>query len=239
MPKAEAQALVAIWINVPRDRREAFRKWHNCEHSTDRLLGPGFRALHRYQAEDDTEHHDVLNIFEGDDLDAFGSDYYLNSLNNPTPWTRESMSFIRDAERAVYELLASSGAAPDFDAPYAYAVRLNSTGEPGADEELIAWYREEHLPRLCGVEGVLRARLYRKFDRLSEVKTAESKIQGTRSDERAYMSYIEMSTLAPLGTEAWTEAAFGTPRSAAMRDKLRDLKRERWWLDFAKWAPEE
>ena len=162
MTAPEHRALVAIWINVPEARREDFRKWHNCEHSTDRVKGPGFQVLHRYNAIDYAEHHDILNIFEGDEAAAFDSEYYLNSLNNPTPWTQETMAFIKDAERAVYRLEASCGGEPDYDAPFAYIVRLNSTGEPGADEELTAWYKEEHLPRLCEVGGVLRGRLFRR-----------------------------------------------------------------------------
>ena len=238
MRAPEHKALTTIRINVPRERREDFRKWHNCEHSTDRMMGPGFQVLHRYNAVDDAEHHDMVIIFEGDSLDAFSSEYYMNSLNNPTPWTRESMKFIKDAERTVYLLQASCGEEPGFDAPYAYTVRLNSTGAPGAGEELAAWYEEEHLPRLCGVPGVLRGRLFKRVDELSSIKTAEQKIQGTGMGDCIYMCYLELDSLDNLGTSLWTEAAFGTPRSEAMRGKLMDLQRERWSLGFTRWTPE-
>lgn len=238
MPAPEHKALAAIWINVPAERYEDFRMWHNCEHSTDRVKGPGFQVLHRYKAAEDGGRHNTLNIFEGDTLEAFGSSYYLDSLNNPTPWTRESMKFIRDAERAVYELKASAGGEPDWDAPFAYTVRLNSAGEPGADEELIAWYAEEHLARLTALPGVLRGRFFQKYEPLTGIRTAESDIQKTAQGERRFLSYIELETLDVLGSDAWLEAAFGTPRSAAMRDKLIGIQRERWWLDFAKWTPE-
>ena len=46
------QALVAIWLNVAPENCEEFRKWHNCEHSTDRMDGPGFRVGYRYNAVD-------------------------------------------------------------------------------------------------------------------------------------------------------------------------------------------
>ena len=36
---------------------------------------------------------------------------------------------------------------------------------------------------------------------------------------------------------AWREAARGTARSAKMVAALRDMERERYWLDFALWAP--
>ena len=48
------QALVAIWISVAAEHMQEFRKWHNCEHSTDRMDGPGFRAGYRYNAVDES-----------------------------------------------------------------------------------------------------------------------------------------------------------------------------------------
>ena len=60
------QALVAIWLNVAPENCEEFRKWHNCEHSTDRMDGPGFRAGYRYNAIDpENANHNVLCTFEG------------------------------------------------------------------------------------------------------------------------------------------------------------------------------
>ena len=79
---------------------------------------------------------------------------------------------------------------------------------------------------------------FRKVDALSNPRTEEQIIQGTRTGDLAYMAYIELERLDNLGTEVWHDAAFGTERSAAMREKLIGLKRERWWLDFSKWTPE-
>ena len=62
------QALVAIWLNVAPENTEEFRKWHNCEHSTDRMDGPGFRVGYRYNAVDENANHNILCTFEGDTL---------------------------------------------------------------------------------------------------------------------------------------------------------------------------
>lgn len=231
----EPQAVTAVWVNVPPEHLEEFREWHNCEHSTDRLEGPGYVALHRYMRAGGNGRHNCLNFFEGEGIEAFDSPYYLQSRNNPTPWTRKCMAYLKDTERSVYRLEASFGGRPRYDAPYVYTVRVNPAWGPGAEEELAAWYREEHLERMCAVEGVLRGRLFRRDERLSNEKTVETEIQDMAGGRLPVLAFYEMATLAPIDTDVWFEAAYGTPRSTAMRAKVAEGVRERWWLDFAKW----
>lgn len=235
----EPQAITIIWSNVPKEHEEEIRKWHNLEHTTERLEGPGYIACRRYNRESGEGRHGRLNIFEGESLAAFDSPYYLQSRNSPTPWTRKSMNLIRDGERSVARLVASRGARPRIEPPYLYTVRFDPA--EGAEEEILAWYREEHLPRLCQVEGLLRGRLYRRADGLSNVKTAETKLhpgkEGMLAGGRAFAALYDMTTLGPIGTDAWREAATGTPRSAATVKKLLNPIREGWWLDFVKYAP--
>ena len=231
----EPQAVTAVWVNAPEPRVEEFRRWHNCEHTTDRLEGPGYRCVHRYRRAGGDGRHEFFILFGGDDLSAFDSPYYMRSRNNPTPWTRKCMAFLRDAERSVCALAASFGERPRYDAPYIYTVRVDPSWGPGAEAELAAWYREEHLARMCAVEGVLRGRLFVRDERLSGEETEETKIQSMAAGRLPLLALYEMSTLGPIDTSAWHEAAYGTPRSAAMREKVAKGVRERWWLDFAKW----
>ena len=235
MSAPEHQAAVAIWINVSPEHREEFRRWHNCEHSTDRLEGPGFRVCYRYNAIDESAHHDILCTFEGDDLAAFESRYYLDSRNNPSPWTRKCMAFIKDAERAVFGLEASLGGRPKYDAPYVYAVSVNPGGGKDAEAEILAWYREEHLPRLCALEGVERGRVFRYAEAATGGPTEEAEIQATRASRRTFLALYDVTGPGIPGSDAWVEAAYGTARSEGMKPMLKDLRRELWWLDFAKW----
>ena len=117
--------------------------------------GPGFRVGYRYNAVDAGAHHNILCTFEGDSLAAFESDYYRESRDNPSPWTQECMAFIKNAERAVYSLEVSIGEPHRYDSPYLYMVSPNPEGEE-LKEEMLAWYREEHLDRLYEVEGMTR-----------------------------------------------------------------------------------
>ncbi len=235
MSLPEAGAITAVWTNVPKEHEDEIRKWHNVEHSTERLEGPGYIACRRYNSEGGDGEHGRLTVFEGVDLATFDSPYYLESRNNPTPWTRKSMGVIRDARRGVYELGVSCGDRPRVEPPFIYTIRFDPAA--GAEEEIIAWYREEHLLRLCALEAVVRARLFRRVEAVSGVKTAETKMQGSQGGQQAFLAFYEMSSLGPVGGEDWKEAASGTPRSAEMRKKLHGPIRESWWWDFVKYAP--
>ena len=228
------QALVAIWLNVDPENKEEFRKWHNCEHSTDRMDGPGFRVGYRYNAVDAGAHHNILCTFEGDSLAAFESDYYRESRDNPSSWTQECMAFIRNAERAVYSLEVSIGEPHRYDSPYLYMVSPNPENEE-LKEEMLAWYREEHLERLYEVQGMTRGRVYQLETAATGGATAEAEIQDTITSARRIIAIYDMEDPAIPATDAWEEAAYGAPRSAAMRPNLKNAVREIWWLDFVKW----
>ncbi|MEE9241508.1 MAG: hypothetical protein V3U53_10020 [bacterium] len=235
MSLPEARAITAIWSSIPKEREEEIRKWHNLEHTTERLEGPGYIACRRYNREGGEGRHARLTVFEGVDLATFNSPYYLESRNNPTPWTRKSMGFIQDARRGVYELAVSLGERPRVEPPYVYTVRFDPA--EGAEDEIAAWHKEEHFPRLCALESVLRARLFRRAEKISDTKTEETKMQGEQEGQQAFLAFFEMSSPGLIGGDAWKEAAAGTGRSAEMLKKLEGPFREIWWWDFVKYAP--
>tara|TARA_B100000315_G_scaffold223719_1_gene228727 strand:+ start:129 stop:848 length:720 start_codon:yes stop_codon:yes gene_type:complete len=236
MSLPEAGAITAVWSNIPKESEDDIRKWHNLEHTAERLEGPGYIACRRYNSEGGRGgRHKRLTVFEGIDLATFDSPYYLESRNNPTSWTQKSMGVIRDARRGVYELAVSCGERPRAEAPYIYTVR--SDPAEGAEEDLIAWYEEEHFPRLCALEPVLRARLFRRAEKVSDIKTAETRMQGKQDGQQAFLAFLVMSSPDILGGDAWKEASAGTERSAEMLGKLEDLFREIWWWDFVRYAP--
>ena len=100
---------------------------------------------------------------------------------------------------------------------------------------MLAWYREEHLDRLYEVEGMTRGRVYQLETAATGGATAEAEIQETRTSARRIIALYDMEDPTIPTTDAWEEAAYGTPRSAAMRPNLKNAVRETWWLDFVKW----
>lgn len=235
MSSTEPQGLLAIWANVDAAYQPEFVQWHNCEHIPERVSIPGFHVGHRYRALDDAR--DFYMVYETDTADVMQSEPYLHSQNHPTPWTRKSISHFRDTLRTIYTLVASEGQRPALDAPYVLLVRSNPPDRPDGADAVVRWYREEHLPRLCAVEGTLRARLYRAEAGISNIVTAERRVHGASSGTQEFMAVYELRSPDIPASEAWREAARGTPWSAEMVAALRHLTRERYWLDFALWAP--
>lgn len=235
MTHAEPQGLLAIWANVDSDYQPEFVQWHNCEHIPERVSIPGFHVGHRYRALDDAR--DVFMVYETDTADVMQSAPYLHSQNHPTPWTRQSISHFGNTLRTIYTLVAAEGIRPALDAPYVLLVRSNPPDEPGGIADVIRWYQEEHLPRLCAVAGVLRARLYRADTDISNINTAERQVHGASSGSQAFLAMYELASPDIPNSEVWREAARGKEWSARMVAALRHLERERYWLDFALWAP--
>jgi hypothetical protein len=231
------EGLLAIWANIDPDYEREFVKWHNCEHVAERISIPGFCVGHRYRALD--EARDFFMVYETETAEVMQSAPYLHSQNNPTPWTRQSISHFRNTLRTIYTLVASVGKRPALDAPYVLLVRSNPPASAGGAEEVSRWYREEHLPRLAAVPGTLRARLYRAHSAISNIVTAERQVHGASAGTQEFLAMYELTAADIPTSDAWREAARGTAWSASMVAALRDVERERYWLDFALWAPEQ
>uniref|UniRef100_UPI000B7FEFB1 hypothetical protein n=1 Tax=Candidatus Entotheonella palauensis TaxID=93172 RepID=UPI000B7FEFB1 len=208
---------------------------HNCEHIPERVNIPGFHVGHRYRAFDDTR--DFFMVYETDTAEVMQSEPYLHSQNHPTPWTRQSVSHFRDPLRTIYTLVAQTGDQPALDAPYLLLVRSNPPGRSDGADEVMQWYETEHLPRLGAVEGVHRARLYRAELEISNIMTAERQVHGAASGSQQFLAMYEMSAPDIPHSGAWREAARGTNWSAEMVAALQNVERERYWLNFALWAP--
>lgn len=235
MTGTEPQGLLAIWANVDAGYERDYLHWHNCEHMAERVSIPGFHVGHRYRAIEAPR--EFFMVYETDTAEVLRSEPYLQSQNNPTPWTQQSIGHFQDTLRTIYTLVGSVGPRPALDAPYVLLVRSNPPDEPGGADEVIRWYREEHLPRLAAVAGTLRARLYRADAAISNIATAERAVHGASTGRQEFLAMYEMQSPDIPSTDTWRQAARGTEWSARMVAALRDLERERYWLDFALWAP--
>ena len=230
------QGLLAIWASLADDAIDDYRQWHNCEHMPERVTLPGFRVGHRYQSISDK--HDFFMVYETDNTDVMQSTAYLASQNNPTPWTRQSVSHFRNATRTIYALISQVGVQPALAAPYVLLVRSNPPGHSGGTEAVIRWYTEERLPACHRVAGVLRARLYQADTSISAIMTVERQVHGASIGEHAFLTMYDLDSPRLLDSEAWRQAVSGTAWSTLMSASRRDLKRECYWLDFVLGAPD-
>lgn len=230
MGVTEAKGLLAIWADIDPDYEQEFLQWHSCEHVHERVSHPGFRLGRRYHVIGDGLRY--LMYYELDDAQVAVSEPYMQSQNNPTPWTQKSVAHFRGTQRTIYRWLAGAGKEPPTDAPYVLVVRSNPPA--GGADEVIRWYREEHLCRLTTVPGVYRGRLWEADTAISQIQTREKK---TDPGRQRFLALYEMTSPDIPSSERWKEAGRGTEWSARMVDSLQDRSRNVYWLHFSLWAP--
>lgn len=162
MAASRRDGLMAFWADIDAEYMARFREWHNCEHMPERVSVPGFVAGRRYVAVGDSV--GVLMMYETEDAAVLGSDAYLARLNDPTPWTRQSLPHFHNPSRNIYSLVEDAGATDFVAAPYMITVRCN--GAVGADD----------VRQIKGIAGVGRVRLYAIDEATTGIETAERQI---------------------------------------------------------------
>lgn len=224
-------AMVAVWITVDIKNMEEFRKWHNCEHSTDRLEGPGFNLCLRYNSLYKDNQFRVLNIFEGKDLETFNSQYYLDSRNNPTPWTQKCMSFVRDPVRVVYKLEKSYGKISKYQAPYIHTALFNLEGS----KKIFFQFLEEKIKSsLLMTKNISRSRIWYRNQKLSKRKTKESEIQRNNASNHDLLLFSEIENDSEHAQEKIEQIFNEIASQYSLKLKIQQLQFERWSLDFIK-----
>jgi hypothetical protein len=78
-------AFLALWNGVVPEHRAEYEAWHSIEHAPERIGAPGFRAVHRYRAE---EGADYFTFYELEGLEALETAEYAALVQEPTAWSR-------------------------------------------------------------------------------------------------------------------------------------------------------
>ena len=173
--------LMAFWANVDTGYRERFSDWHNTEHMCERVAIPGFVAGRRYVAMSDSPFYFMMYETEGPEV--LRSDAYMAALNNPTPWTRESLQQFRDPVRNIYQLVKNHGASDFARSPCMITMRFNAARPVPRDED---WRR------LMAEWGATRLRHYEINSEISGIQTSEKKIYGSIPAGQKHLLLIEL-----------------------------------------------
>ena len=229
MKKGEAKGLLVLWSDIDEVHRMEYQKWHNCQHMTERVTIPGFHVGRRYRGIGQAQ--DFLMTYETDDAGVLKSEPYIRSLNNPTPWSREIIRYLRNTKRGIYRLLSTAGKKPITDATYVYLMQFNIP--ESAEVEVMGWYRKEYMPQICVLPGVDRGRLYEMDAEVSNIMTGERKIHGGGPGEQKYLSLFEMESSDLAGSKEWEAVG----RKDIKRDQLENITGSLFWLDFTMYAP--
>ncbi len=183
-------AFLAIWADIAPGLARDWYRWHTEEHMPERVAIPGFLAGRRYErvdrgpgskvpAERQLQH--CFMMYEGDRLQTFNSDAYLDRLNNPTPWTRDVAPGFKNFARGACELSATSG---DGYGGTALLMRFDESG--GADDLSAATLEalNHFVTTLPGLEGITAAHFGFCRPEITNVETAERKTRAATGESQ-------------------------------------------------------
>ncbi|KAL4937374.1 hypothetical protein BDV06DRAFT_215946 [Aspergillus oleicola] len=147
-----------------------FHDWYNTEHGPLRLRLPFITNGFRYRAVDGKE-PEWIALYDVTDMAELTRETYLSLRGDgiKTPREKATMAQI-DVGRKLYDLLQDEKAG-DFtpledqkDADAAGHVLISNTStlpvDTAKEDDLKAWYKEEHIPMLSRVPGWRRSRLF-------------------------------------------------------------------------------
>jgi hypothetical protein len=135
-----------------------FHDWYDHEHGPARLTVPGFRGALRYRALDDQK-PTWLALYDVDGPAVIDSPSYRSLATQASDRDKLVAAGLAALERRVYEQISEDGSPAGKPAPVILAVALSVPA--AAEDDLSAWYTEEHIPMLLKVPGWRRIRRFR------------------------------------------------------------------------------
>jgi len=135
-----------------------FHDWYDHEHGPRRLKVPGFQNGNRYGARDDAKPA-WLVTYDLDSPDVLDTPEYKALGATASEHDKAVGAGLATLDRRVYGEISSDGAAPDSPAPVLLAVAM--TVPPDGEDDVQAWYDDEHIPMLREVPGWGRIRRFR------------------------------------------------------------------------------
>mgnify|MGYP001814749058 CR=1 FL=1 len=131
--------------------REAdYENWHTHEHMVERLAIPGFLRGLRYRSLTDAPR--LCTIYQVESLATLTSAAYLERLNNPTPWTTQSVPLAAGMQKTFCTVVSSHGHGVG-----GYLGVAQLAPNLGEDKRLSGWLSGDILPKLSSQAGLCGA----------------------------------------------------------------------------------
>jgi hypothetical protein len=153
------QGLLVAMMNPPADEA-GFNAWYDEEHVPLRLGVAGFLSARRYRAAE-AEGPRYLALYDLASVDVLQSEAYLRLWREPSERERNMLASIPFTDRRVCELVLNG---PEWTPNAPYQLIVCMTPPDGAEDDFVAWYREEHIRMLLDVPGWRRVRLFRQLE---------------------------------------------------------------------------
>jgi hypothetical protein len=223
----ELAGLLGIWTDIDPEYIPTFRDWHSNEHMALRITTPGWYVGHRYAGTPGTPGFFIA--YETSAVSDLAGASYHQSLNQPDLRTREALGHYRHSVRTIYGLRHHAGAALPTDAPYYLAIRFTIESE---SDRLVEWLGTAHLPIVCRIPGVLRARLYETDTAISQMPTAERTLYSAGPGTDRFLVTYELAAADILRCPAWQEAMLGGGGTGGAHREIRIGHRDLFVLEF-------
>ncbi|MGF9763834.1 hypothetical protein AAII07_52845 [Microvirga sp. 0TCS3.31] len=200
---AGSGALIA-WHDVEEGRKADYLDWHSHEHMRERLAIPGFLQGRRYSVVGSGPQ--FLILYAVTQPNVFASQTYLEHLNHPSDWTQQVMPALRNMNRSLCRVAASSGSGAGC------CIQTNRfSPEPGREAHLRGVLTSE-AQSLAHQQGLCAAHLLIADRVPSRAPTRETALRGGQDAVADWVLLVE----------GYDEAAVGEDRSGLLRQSGAD-----------------
>lgn len=165
------EGAMVVWCDTVPGTEDDHDDWHSHEHMEERLGIPGFLRGRRWIATSGAPR--IFVMYEVADFDVLTSPPYLERLNNPTPWSKETMGIIRNITRSLCRVVGSQGIGAGGG-----LLSIRFSPRPEKAEDLRTWLMEEVLATLPGRKGLIAAHLIEAKKDTNISQTEEQKLRG-------------------------------------------------------------
>jgi hypothetical protein len=157
--------ILAVFNDCAPEGYEHFERWYIREHLQERVGVPGFRFGRRYQLVSGGDRR-FFAFYEVESPAVLASPAYLERLNAPTPWTKETMKVaFRNSVRTVCDLRFAAG---DLIGSHAAVLRADGAMAPTSDAG-------ELVSKMAGEPGIARVQVWTASAKQTPSDTAEMK----------------------------------------------------------------
>jgi hypothetical protein len=161
---AMAAGLFYVYTDPGSVDEAEFHDWYDHEHGPARLTVPGIRSAYRYRALDE-EKPPWLVLYDLDSPEVIDSAEYKALGAQASDRDKSVAAGLATLDRRVYEQISLDGS---VDGPATVILAVAMSVAAGAEDDLDAWYTDEHIPMLLDVPGWQRIRRYRLSRSLDE-----------------------------------------------------------------------
>jgi hypothetical protein len=159
-----------VRLDIDPKAAEAANKWSNESHVPD-LLAAGFYSAARFRSIIGAPEY--AHVYEIPNADIFYTDSYKNVRTNDPTADRFRWAYSSHTNTPYEVVIAVNTPEPSFASPGRHGEPLGSIKSacivtvgvdvpPEAEEQLILWHREEHIPLILDIPGFSNARLCRR-----------------------------------------------------------------------------